>query len=81
MVMLMNQMLFSSSLHKQILFLAGRCIDLIHGHQLPEFECEYLQPNYDFDSLTMEQFYEYLVNEFWAAEIIVFGHFYEPLVK
>ncbi len=67
--------------HKQFLSLANRHIGLIHGHQLPEIEHEYLRPNYDFNSPAIEQFYEYLVNEFLAAEIIVFGHFHVPLVK
>ena len=66
---------------KQSLSLAGRSIGLIHGHQRPEIQRQYLRPDYDYDSPAMEQFYEYLARELPHSEIIVFGHFHVPAVK
>jgi putative phosphoesterase len=67
--------------YKQSLTLAGTSIGLIHGNQPPEIEREYLKPEYDYDSPPVRGFYEFLLNEFPEADIIVFGHLNVPLVK
>jgi putative phosphoesterase len=67
--------------YKQSLTLAGKSIGLIHGNQPPEIEREYLKPEYDYDSPPVGAFYEFLLNEFPEAEIIIFGHLNMPLVK
>ena len=66
---------------KQLLSLAGRKIGLIHGHRPPDIEREYARPEYNYDTPVVEKLFQYLVEAFPAAEIIVFGHFHTPLVK
>jgi putative phosphoesterase len=66
---------------KAVVSLADRSIGLIHGHQSPEIRRQYLRSDYNYDSLAMEQFCEYLARELPDSEIIVFGHFHVPVVK
>jgi putative phosphoesterase len=66
---------------KQFLSLTDRSIGLIHGHQRPEIQRQYLGRNQNYDSPAMELLYEYLARELPDAEIIVFGHFHVPVVN
>lgn len=66
---------------KEVLSLADRSIGLIHGHQRPQVQRQYLRPGYDYDSPAMEVFYEYLARELPDSQIIVFGHLHVPIVK
>jgi putative phosphoesterase len=66
---------------KQSFTMAGKPIGIIHGNQTPEIECEYLKPDYNYDSPPVSALYEFLFNELPGAEIIIFGHLNIPLVK
>ena len=44
-------------------------------------EREYKRPEYDYDSPSVEAFYEYLASELSDAKIFVFDHFHVPVVK
>ena len=65
---------------KRLLSVAGRSVGLIHGNQASEIEREYLKPDHDYESPPVEAFYRYLLEEFPAADVVVFGHFHVPVV-
>lgn len=67
--------------HKLLLALAGINIGLIHGNQPPAIQSQYLRPGSDYDSSWMGPFYDYLLDEFPDAGVIVFGHLHVPVVK
>ncbi len=58
---------------------AGRTIGVKHGHQRHALQDRYIGLGYD--TPEMDLFYQAMAEQLPDAEIIVFGHFHEPLVK
>jgi putative phosphoesterase len=64
---------------REVLTLAGRKVGLAHGHQRHALQDRYIGSGYD--APEFEIFYQAMAAQLPGAEIIVFGHFHEPVVK
>jgi len=64
---------------RQLLSLAGRMIDLKHGHQSHGVQSHYIGQPYD--AHEMEVFYQLMSSQLPGADIIVFGHFHRAVIR
>lgn len=64
---------------RELLQIAGRTIGLSHGHQRHALQDRYIA--FSYDDPEFDLFYQAMVTQLPGAEIIVFGHFHQPVVK
>jgi len=62
---------------RELLEMAGRCIGLAHGHQPHALQNHYIDRG--IDSPQFELFYQLMSAQLPGAQIIVFGHFHQPI--